>query len=154
MATARKHEELECWQLADELKVRIYAILAKPQVAADAGFCYQIRKSVRSAPALMAEGFARRQKEFKRYLEMAIGEIGETRNHLRDGAQSGHIAADELRDLWHLSYRARGAALGLLKYLERCVEGNDKGRPAPRKRKPPQKPRTKNTPKNPPKPAV
>ena len=145
MATARKHEELECWQLADELKVRIFKVLERPKVAKDVGFCYQIRKSSRSAPALIAEGFAKRKTEFKRYLEMALGELGETRHHLRDGAQCGHVSPEEYRDLWHLCYRARGAALGLVQYLERCIEADKPKRPPARKtHKPPQiKPRTK-----------
>jgi four helix bundle protein len=126
MATARKHEELECWQLADELKARIYTVLERPAVKNDRDFCIQIRKSVRSAPALMAEGFARRATEFKRYLEMALGELGETRNHLRDGAQCRHLGIEEFRELWHLCYRARGATLGLLKYLERYIEAEGK----------------------------
>jgi four helix bundle protein len=139
MSTARKHEELECWQLAYELKVRIFKVLDRPMVRQDVDFCRQIRKSSRSIPALIAEGFARRNKEFKRYLEMALGELGETRNHLRDGADCGHFDVQEFRDLWHLCYRIRGASLGLIRYLKGCIEAEEeKKRSARQARKPPQ----------------
>ena len=133
MATARKHEELECWQLAHELKVRIFKVLERPMVRQDTDYCRQIRKSSRSTPALIAEGFARRNKEFKRYLEMAVAELGETRNHLRDGAECGHFDIEEYRDLWHLCYRIRGASLGLIDYLERCITAEEEKRRAARK---------------------
>ena len=135
MATAKKFEDLICWQLGDELKVRVLRILRRPTVAIDVDFCRQIRKSVRGVPALISEGFARRQKEFKRYLELALGELNETRNHLRDGAQCGHVTIEEYRDLWHLCYRARRATLEMHQYLDRCIQEEERRR----KKKPPDK---------------
>jgi len=45
----------------------------------------QLTSSAKSVPALVAEGFAKRrsEKEFKRYLEMALGSSDETITHLR-----------------------------------------------------------------------
>ena len=69
---------------------------------------------------------------------MALGELAETRNHLRDGAQSGHIGIDELRSLWHLTRRARLACDALVKYLTRCIETEeDQKRNKSTRRKPP-----------------
>ena len=56
---AKKFEELICWQLSDKLKVRVFEILKREEVRQDFDYCRQIRKSARSAPALIAEGFAR-----------------------------------------------------------------------------------------------
>ena len=45
----------------------------------------QLTGSAKSAPALITEGFAKRrsEKEFKRFLEMALGSSDETITHLR-----------------------------------------------------------------------
>jgi four helix bundle protein len=92
--------------LAEELKDRVFKILERPPVTKDTDFCWQIRKSARAAPAMIAEGFGRfRHKEFARYVEMANGVVHETRNHLRDGAERGHLTVDEFRERWRLCYR-------------------------------------------------
>ncbi len=46
----------------------------------------QIISSAESIPALIAEGFAKRknEKEFKRFLRMALGSSDETITHLRE----------------------------------------------------------------------
>jgi four helix bundle protein len=69
------------------------------------------------APALIAEGFARfRRKDLIHYLEMALAELAETRNHLRDGAHNNYLGVDEFRVLWRLCFRATSAAKGLLRF--------------------------------------
>jgi four helix bundle protein len=131
---ATQFEELICWQLADELKMWIYRIISRPRVADDVEFCRQIRKSSRSAPALIAERFGRwTRPEFRRYLQMAMGELGETRNHLRDGAQSNHLSVEEYRGLWHLCYRTTRACRALVADLDRKIAGDKERR---RNRKP------------------
>jgi four helix bundle protein len=136
MAVARKFEELICWQLADELKVRILRIIAKPSVSRDVDFCRQIRKASRAVPALIAEGFGRwGDREFARYLQLALGELAETRNHLRDGAQSGHVPIDEYRELWRLCYRVQRASSALLSVVRRRLQeaerAKKRGEPPP-----------------------
>ena len=53
--------------------------------ASDSRLKVQILNSARSIPAHIAEGFAKRrsQKEYRRFLEMAIGSSDETITHLR-----------------------------------------------------------------------
>jgi len=129
MAVARKLEDLICWQLADDLKLRIYRIVAKPSVSRDVDLCRQIRKSSRAVPALIAEGFGRwGDREFARYLRLALGELAETRNHLRDGAQCGHIPIDEYRELWRLCYRTQRASSALLAVIKRRIHEADRGK--------------------------
>jgi hypothetical protein len=47
MATVNRFEDLVAWQLANDLKVRVYALIAKPRVGRDVNFCDQIRESSR-----------------------------------------------------------------------------------------------------------
>ena len=106
------------WQLSEEIKDRVFKVLARPNVAKDFEYCRQIRKSTRSTAALIAEGFGRfRRKEFANYLNMALGELNETRNHLREGARCGYFTVDEFLVLWRLCYRTKAAAVSLLAYL-------------------------------------
>jgi four helix bundle protein len=130
MAGVSRHEDLICWQLADEVRMRVAAIVVQPHVAQDDEFCSQIREATRSMPALIAEGFARRgRKEFVRYLRMALGELGETRDRLRDGAQSGYMSVDAFRELWRLCYRISRACSALIAYhLKKIEEDQNKKR--------------------------
>lgn len=121
MLVARRFEELIAWQLCYELKMRVLELTSRPNVRRDSDFCRQIRKSSRSSPALIAEGFGRfRPRDFARFIEMAIASLDETRNHLRDAADSKYITVEEFRLHWHLSHRARRASSALHAYLRHC----------------------------------
>ncbi len=137
--TAKHFTELVCWQLSDELKLRVYAVLANPRVARDFGFCDQLRDAVRSAPRNIAEGFGKFDPpEFRRYLNIAAGSLHEIQNHLRDGLSQEYIEREEFDGLWLLSKRARAATLALMAYLEKCP----RKRPRNRRTSEPQNPRT------------
>jgi|SRR5262245_18827719 len=118
---ARKYQDLVCWQLANELKLRVYAIVAKAPVAKDLKYCDQIRDSARSACRNIAEGFGRyRPAEFARFLLIARASLVETHNHLIDGIDQGYLKTGECEELLVLADRARGATTRLHAYLERC----------------------------------
>jgi four helix bundle protein len=115
---ARRYQDLDCWQLSNDLKQRVYAFIAKPPASKDFEFCDQIRRSARGAPRTIAEGFGRfRPKEFARYLEFARASLMEPQNHLGDALDSKYITADEHAALFELSDRAIGASTRLHQYL-------------------------------------
>jgi four helix bundle protein len=90
---AHRYPDLECWQLANELKRRVYAFIAIEPAVRDFEYCDQIRDSARSAPSNIAEGFGRfRPLEFARFLEIARASLLETHNHLGDGYDLGSLA--------------------------------------------------------------
>ena len=106
---ARRYQELDCWSLANELKLRIYAFIATPPASKDFQYCDQIRNSARGATRTIAEGFGRfRPGDFARYLEFARASLIETQNHLGDGFDSGYLSAQD-RDRWSHSRPARSA---------------------------------------------
>jgi four helix bundle protein len=79
----RHFTDLACWQLADKLKKGVYEITAKRPVSQDRDFCNDIRRSSRSAPANISEGFGRfGHREFAHYLSIAHASLRETENHL------------------------------------------------------------------------
>lgn len=76
----------------------------------------QMRRSSRAIPALIAEGYAKREseKEFRKFLRDAIGEVNEMINHLAFAKARRYIKielVDELID----RYRVVGRRLFKLK---------------------------------------
>jgi four helix bundle protein len=55
---AHHYQDLIAWQLADELKRKVFELVDKSPARNDRSFCDQLKKSASSAPANMAEGFA------------------------------------------------------------------------------------------------
>jgi four helix bundle protein len=145
---AQRYQDLDCWQLSNELKQRVYAFIAAPPASKDFEFCDQIRGSARGAPRTIAEGFGRfRPREFARYLEFARASLIETQNHLGDALDSDYISAEEHAALYKLADRAIGASTRLHQYLKTCKEWpgtKTPGTPNPRTKHP--EPGTKNEP--------
>jgi four helix bundle protein len=120
---AQCYQELVCWQLARDLRVRVREITAKPMVARDFGFCDDIKRSARSGPANIAEGFRRRRpKQFAQFLNVALASIDETENHLGEALEASYIDELEHKELVVLVKRARIASQRLLTYLERWAQ--------------------------------
>ena len=69
-----------------------------------------------------AEGFDRSNREFLRYLNIALGSLRETENHLDEALCRKFVSTDEHLHFRTLAKRAIRAAEGLKAYLERRVE--------------------------------
>jgi four helix bundle protein len=121
MAGLKSHEELDAWKLSDTLEDRVYEITARSSARGDFDFCNDIRRSARSAPANLSEGFHRfRPRDAARFVRIAIGSLGETINHLRHAWKRKYITDEEHNDLVVLAKRARGASTAWLAYLDSC----------------------------------
>ena len=96
---AKRYEDLDAWQLADELKRQVYELIDNSPARNDFKFRDQLRDSASSAPANISEGFGYfRHKEFAQRVRTARAEELETH-------------------LLHLAERASAAAGGLIRYL-------------------------------------
>jgi four helix bundle protein len=125
-------EQFDAWQLAWELKERVYAFTARPLASRDGKFCEEIRKSVRSAPDNISEGFYRfNPVDFANFVRIARGSLGEARNQLRHAHAQKYLNDAEFGELSKLCRRAMGAATGLRIYLLSLPKDFD-----PRKHKP------------------
>jgi four helix bundle protein len=143
---ARSFDELDSWQLSNELKLGVYQLIRKPVVQRDLDFRDQMQDSARSAPRNIAEGFGRYlPREFSQYLRVANGLLMDTSNHLRDGYDRGYFTKAEIEPLLILARRASAAVTRLLRYL-RTVPPNG---PSPRTRTVKRKKRRTVEPKNP-----
>jgi len=74
----QKPEQFAAWQLAWELKQRIFAFTAAAPAARDRDFCQDIREAARSAPDNISEGFYRfNPPDFANFVRFARGSLGE-----------------------------------------------------------------------------
>ena len=126
---AHHYEDLIFWQLATELRDRLYAVVERANVRRDFGYVDQVRESAASGPSNIAEGFGRRSNaEFLHYLDIARGSLNEVQNHLKDGVARRYIEEQEFRELLTLSRRAIAALARFQRYLrrnKRPPDGND-----------------------------
>ena len=74
---------LRIWQKAHEMTLKIYKETVKFPKEERFGLTSQLRRSVASIPANIAEGCGRNgDKEFARFLQIAMGSASETEYHI------------------------------------------------------------------------
>jgi four helix bundle protein len=84
MPGVRRYEDLEAWQLADELKREVYALTESGAASKDFDFRDQIRASAASSTKNIAEGFGRfRPAENAHFVEFSVASTMETKDSLR-----------------------------------------------------------------------
>ena len=126
MAGARSPEEFDAWQLAWDLKERVFAFTATAPAVCDRRFCEEIREASRSAPDNIAEGFYRfNPPDFANFVRIARGSLGEVRNQLRHAHSKKYLNDADFDRLFDLCRRAIGAATGLRLYLMSCPKNFD-----------------------------
>jgi four helix bundle protein len=123
MASVDRFEDLVAWQLSEQLREAVFEFTARDGVKRDFDFCDDIRRSARSAPANIAEGFGYyTPTQNARYVTIARASLQETLNHVLDAAQRGYINGDERNAILRLNKRALGATGSYLSYLKSCKQ--------------------------------
>lgn len=116
-------KDLACWQLANALKVAVYAVVATPDVERDRNFCYDFKHAARSAPASIAEGFGRTtHREFARFLAIARASLVEAEHHLQHLHDQNLVPFEEWIRMVDLAQRAQRATSMLRTYLMRTPD--------------------------------
>jgi four helix bundle protein len=134
MAGARRLEELDTWQLARELKRKVYAFTETGPAAQDMDFRRDIRRAARSACHNTAEGFYRYSPgDFAQFLNFARGSLGEVRDQVQHALDENYLSTAAYAELRHLADRAIGANTNFQTYLRTAPTYFD--RPRPRKRR-------------------
>jgi four helix bundle protein len=117
---ARRVEELVVWQLADELRRKMYGLTASALVMSDRRFRDQAMDAAGSVARNIAEGFGRyRHREFAQFLTVARGSLMETKDCLRDGVARRYWTEEEVRELNDLCNRTIAAVTHFVRYLRR-----------------------------------
>jgi four helix bundle protein len=134
MAGWKDFREIAAWQLASQVKLRVYSILERPALKRSFSFRDQLADAARSAPSNIAEGFGRfGNKEFARFARIAKASEIEVLNHLVDARDQRLISDDQLMIEEHHVRRALNAIVGLIRHLESTPDP-----PIPARRKRPE----------------
>ncbi len=87
-----KFEDLNIWKLSLKIIKDIYDLTAKKEFSKDFELRSQTRKSIISVSSNIVEGFEKNNNnEFIRFLKIAKGSLGETRNQLYIALAVGYI---------------------------------------------------------------
>ena len=129
MAGARRLEDLDTWQLARELKEKVYAFTETGPAAQDMDFRRDIRRVARSAPHNTAEGFYRYSPgDFAQFLNIARGSLGEVRDQIQHALDENYLSKSAFAELRQLVDRAIGANTSLQAYLRAAPSYFDRPR--------------------------
>jgi four helix bundle protein len=91
--------ELTVWQRAHELALLVYKLTASFPRSELFGVVSQLRRASASVPANIAEGFGRRTtRELLRSLQIAAGELEETRYFLILSRDLGYVAGPRFEE--------------------------------------------------------
>jgi four helix bundle protein len=90
---ARHYKELIAWQLAQQFKTEVFALVQTSQRASnDRPYAEQLTGAASSVAHNIAEGFLRfGPREFRRFLDYALGSLGEAEGRLEGGIQLGYF---------------------------------------------------------------
>jgi four helix bundle protein len=119
MAGVRRYQDLDCWRLANELKLRVYEIIERSPAKHDFDFRDQLRDAASSGPSNISEAFGHyRHPDAARLARIAKSSLTETHNHLGDGVDRKYWKAEDAAPLLALANRAIGATTGWIRHLE------------------------------------
>lgn len=91
-----KFEELKIWKLSLKIAKIIYHFTSKRKFSKDFSLRDQIRRAIISVSSNIVEGFEKNNNnEFIRFLKIAKGSVGETRNQLYIAMTVGYITESE-----------------------------------------------------------
>jgi len=118
MTIAKRYEELDAWQLANELKLEVYELIKDGPTSRDFEFRDQIRNSAASSTKNIAEGFGRfRPAPFASFMEIALASVMETQDSLQDGVDRGHFVPERVARAQKLAMRCVKCSKALIVYL-------------------------------------
>jgi len=100
MATINKFEDLEIWQLARELNVKVYPLIMSLHETRDFKLKNQLDGSAGSVMDNISEGFERDgNREFIQFLSISKGSLGEVRSQLYRALDRNHLQQEEFNKI-------------------------------------------------------
>jgi len=96
----KPYEKLDAWRLAHELALAIYRVTARFPRSELYGVTAQARRAALSVPTNIVEGSAKRgHREFRRFLDIAIGSLAELSYLLRFARDLGILTPEDWTQL-------------------------------------------------------
>src|SRR3954464_191896 len=116
------YERFDAWKMAHKLALRIYEVTEGWPSSEKYGMTAQIRRAALSAPTNIAEGSAKRgPREFRRYLDIALGSLSEVSYLLRFSRDRGILCSEKFLELDDLRNRAGQLTWRLYASLKEAV---------------------------------
>ena len=118
-----RFEEIEAWQLAQELMRKVYRLTKKPGFAKDYRLKKQIQDAAGSLMHNIAEGFdSETNPEFIRFLRYAKRFSTEVQSELYVALDEEYISSGEFKYTYELDRRTRATVRGFVTYLKKYEE--------------------------------
>lgn len=118
MATFKRFEDIQAWQMGRALTNQVYAFTRQATFNEDRALRNQMRRAAVSITSNIAEGFERRtHADFARLLDIARGSSAEVRSQLYVALDERDITQDQFDEAYLLSQRISRAIAGLLRHL-------------------------------------
>lgn len=119
MAKITRFEDIEAWKKAREVVKEIYGLTeTKISFKKDLALKDQIRRAAISVMSNISEGYARQtDKEFARFLYIAIGSNAELQSQLYVAKDMNYITDQEFEKLYSYSEEVSKLIRGFIKYL-------------------------------------
>lgn len=96
----KSYRDLRVWQSAMELVTDVYCLTNKFPKNEDFGLTSQVRRAAVSVPSNIAEGHARvSDKEFYRFLSIALGSLAELETQLMISEKLGYSSSENIQDM-------------------------------------------------------
>jgi four helix bundle protein len=123
----KKVEDLEIYNTALQLAGEISRLVKDIKDSWRIIEVNQILRSSASVPTNISEGFGQRfyQKQFKRYLQIALGSSDETQNHIKLLAAKDHISLAQADEYWNRYKTLSVKIVNLILYLGSKNHKND-----------------------------
>jgi len=119
MATIRRFEDLEIWQIARRLSLKVFHLSETGPASRDFRFKDQIRASAGSVADNIVEGFERSgQFEFVNFLSISKGSAGEVRSQLYRGMDQKYFPEETIELVKEYEDLASSIS-GFMKYLNK-----------------------------------
>jgi len=125
MARFKRFEDMDTWKHARNLSKEIYKITDTVKFSSDFSLIRQIRRSSGSIMDNIAEGFGRGgNKEFIRFLHIAMGSTFELKSQLYRALDQNYISQEEFQKIYGKADIIGKMINGLSNYLK---QSNFKG---------------------------
>jgi four helix bundle protein len=119
MATIKRFEEINAWQLSRELNKIIGTLIDENHFDKNYRIINQIEGSSGSIMDNIAEGFERGTKgEFIQFLGYSKGSCGELRSQLYRAKDRGYINDDQFNQMSAMAIRNSAMVFALITYLQ------------------------------------
>jgi four helix bundle protein len=119
MATIKKFEDLEIWQMAREQANKVYKLTLSENFSRDFALKDQLNRSTGSVMDNIAEGFERfSNKEFIQFLIIAKGSNGEVRSQLYRAYDRKYISEETFLERLNFSNIIGNKTKAFIDYLQ------------------------------------